>query len=63
MICGPPSRQVDQFADRGIDHAFVNWADAYAETDLLDLFCFHRESRQAATPTFDGHGALCALGD
>ena len=36
------TQKLTEFADRGIDHSFINWANAYAETDLLDLFCFHR---------------------
>ncbi len=51
----------EEFSDylqQGIEHAFVNWASTYAETDLLDLFSFHREARQAVTPTFDQHGPL-----
>lgn len=46
------------YAHQGIEHSFINWADAYAETDLLDLFCFHREARQTATRTFDKEGPL-----
>ncbi len=49
---------LSDFSQQGIEHAFVNWANCYQETDLLDLFCFHRESRQAATPTFDREGPL-----
>jgi len=52
------TQNVQEFALSGIDHSFINWADAYAETDLLDLFCFHRESRQTATPSFDKDGEL-----
>jgi NDP-sugar pyrophosphorylase family protein len=51
----------DNLADysrQGIAHSFVNWANAYAETDLLDLFCFHREARQAVTRAFDEDGLL-----
>lgn len=52
------TRKLSEFESRGIDHSFINWADAYTETDLLDLFCFHRESRQTATPAFDRQGPL-----
>jgi hypothetical protein len=51
-------QKLSDYSQQGIEHAFVNWANSYQETDLLDLFCFHRESRQAATPTFDREGPL-----
>jgi hypothetical protein len=51
-------QKLREHAQRGIDHSFLNGADTYAETDLLDLFCFHRESRQTATPTYDKDGPL-----
>jgi carbonic anhydrase/acetyltransferase-like protein (isoleucine patch superfamily) len=50
--------ELASFAQKGITHAFVNSANAYTETDLLDLFCFHRESRQPVTRTFDNDGPL-----
>jgi len=50
--------ELSDYSRQGIEHAFVNWASTYAETDLLDLFSFHREARQAVTPTFDQHGPL-----
>jgi len=46
------------YASAEIEHCFISEADTYAETDLLDLFYFHRESRQAVTGTYDRHGAL-----
>lgn len=49
---------LDSCAQEEIPHAFVCRAGAYTETDLLDLFCFHRESRQAVTPTFHSQGSL-----
>ncbi|MGA8273567.1 MAG: hypothetical protein WB919_18535 [Candidatus Sulfotelmatobacter sp.] len=52
------SQKLSDFSQQGIDHAFVNCADTFAETDLLDLFCFHRESRQRVTPTCDQQGSL-----
>ncbi len=52
------TRKLGELLEQGIDHAFIQWADTYTETDLLDLFCFHRESKQRVTPTFDSHGAL-----
>ncbi len=51
-------QELSSYSQRGIEHAFVNWASVYVETDLLDLFSFHREARQAATPTFDQQGPL-----
>jgi hypothetical protein len=51
-------QKLSDYSQQGIEHAFVNWANSYQETDLLDLFCFHRESRQTATPTFDREGPL-----
>jgi NDP-sugar pyrophosphorylase family protein len=50
--------EVTAYAQEGIGHAFVISASAYAETDLLDLFCFHRESRQTVTRAFDREGPL-----
>jgi anti-anti-sigma factor len=51
-------QKIKALNDAGIDHAFLNSADVYAETDFLDLFYFHREARQAVTSSFDRHGAL-----
>jgi hypothetical protein len=47
-----------EYSLNGIDRAFVQSAEAYTETDLLDLFYFHREARQIATRAFDRNGAL-----
>jgi NDP-sugar pyrophosphorylase family protein len=49
---------LDEYSDCGIEHAFVTSANLYAETDLLDLFYFHREARQAATRCVDREGPL-----
>jgi NDP-sugar pyrophosphorylase family protein len=43
------AQTLNEYSDRGIAHSFVTGANLYAETDLLDLFYFHREARQAAT--------------
>src|SRR5271165_4301596 len=51
-------RRLSEFSSDGIEHAFVNSAVAYAEVDLLDLFYFHRESRQASTRASDDRGHL-----
>jgi NDP-sugar pyrophosphorylase family protein len=50
--------EVSNFLEQGIGHAFVTSANAYVETDLLDLFCFHREARQVATRAYDQTGWL-----
>jgi NDP-sugar pyrophosphorylase family protein len=47
-----------KYAEIGIEHCFVNSADTYSETDLLDFFYFHRASRQKITRAFDGEGPL-----
>jgi carbonic anhydrase/acetyltransferase-like protein (isoleucine patch superfamily) len=49
---------LEEYAQRDIEHAFVVSSHLYAETDLLDLFYFHRESRKAATRACDAHGPL-----
>ena len=46
------------FSRRGIDRAFIVSASVYTETDLLDLFYFHREARQTATRALDVEGPL-----
>jgi NDP-sugar pyrophosphorylase family protein len=46
------------YAERGIEHSFIISASLYAETDLLDLFYFHREARQAATRALNNDGSL-----
>jgi NDP-sugar pyrophosphorylase family protein len=52
------ARTLKVYSDRGIGHAFVASANLYAETDLLDLFYFHREARQPATRCLDSEGPL-----
>jgi anti-sigma B factor antagonist len=51
-------RKLIEFSNAELDHSFICSASAYAETDLLDFFYFHREARQAITQAFDCHGAL-----
>jgi NDP-sugar pyrophosphorylase family protein len=46
------------YSQQGIEHSFVVSASVYAEADLLDLFYFHREARQAATSSRDREGPL-----
>ncbi len=56
---GPAIRErLRQYAEDGIEHSFVNFVETYTETDLLDFFYFHRESRHAMTEAFDSQGAL-----
>lgn len=50
--------KLNEYSKNGIAHSFVCSADAYTETDLLDLFYFHREARQPATRAYDGAGTL-----
>lgn len=52
------TQELADFSQKGIGHAFINSAEAYTETDLLDLFCFHREARQSVTGTSDKEGPL-----
>jgi NDP-sugar pyrophosphorylase family protein len=52
------SEQLRDFSQRSIEHSFVVSASVYAETDLLDLFYFHREARQVATRGMDRQGTL-----
>jgi NDP-sugar pyrophosphorylase family protein len=52
------SEQLRDYSQSGIEHSFVASASVYAETDLLDLFYFHREARQAATRGLDREGPL-----
>ena len=50
--------ELGKFSQSGIEHAFVISAAVYTETDLFDLFSFHRESRQTATKAIDRDGPL-----
>jgi len=52
------SHELERFSQIGIDHSFVSSASLYAETDVLDLFYFHRESRRRATRGQDSQGPL-----
>lgn len=52
------SEKISDYSQRGIDYAFVQGASVYVETDMLDLFCFHREARQPATSTYDQEASL-----
>jgi hypothetical protein len=46
------------YSEQGIRNSFVSWGSAYVETDLLDLLCFHQESKQVVTPTLSSEGPL-----
>jgi NDP-sugar pyrophosphorylase family protein len=52
------AQQLRAYSEKGIEHSFVLFANVYAETDLLDLFYFHREAQQAATRAVDRDGPL-----
>jgi hypothetical protein len=52
------AEKLAEYASKGVEHSFVTFADAYTETDLLDLFHFHRESRKHVTRASDRDGAL-----
>jgi NDP-sugar pyrophosphorylase family protein len=51
-------QKLRDFSGAGIEHAFVLFGNLYAETDLLDLYYFHREARQAATRSVNRDGLL-----
>jgi carbonic anhydrase/acetyltransferase-like protein (isoleucine patch superfamily) len=51
-------KRLQQYSRNGIEHSFLLLGSVYAETDLLDLFYFHREARQAATRAINRDGSL-----
>jgi hypothetical protein len=51
-------QKLREYARDGIEHSFLLFGTIYAETDLLDLFYFHREARQIATRTINREGIL-----
>jgi NDP-sugar pyrophosphorylase family protein len=51
-------QKLQEYSRNGIEHSFLILGNVYAETDLLDLYYFHREARQAATRAMDRDGAL-----
>ena len=51
-------QKLKEYSENGIDHSFLVLGNVYAETDLLDLYYFHREARQAATRAMDREGVL-----
>lgn len=56
--CSTIYEKLQEYWRNGIEHSFVICGSVYAETDLLDLFYFHREGRQATTRAIDRQGAL-----
>jgi hypothetical protein len=51
-------QKLQEYSRCGIEHSFLLFGNIYAETDLLDLFYFHREARQTATRTINSEGTL-----
>ena len=51
-------KEIREFSQSGIDHAFIVSANVYTETDLFDFYSFHRESQQRATKAIDRDGRL-----
>ncbi|MGA8621098.1 MAG: hypothetical protein WB660_21560 [Candidatus Sulfotelmatobacter sp.] len=56
--CAAIRDKLQEYSQNGVEHTFVVSGSVYAETDLLDLFYFHREARQAATRALDRQGPL-----
>jgi NDP-sugar pyrophosphorylase family protein len=52
------AQKLKEYSRNGIEHSFVVSGNVYAETDLLDLFYFHREARQTSTRAIDRQGPL-----
>jgi NDP-sugar pyrophosphorylase family protein len=52
------AEELKAYAEKGVEHSFIVSGNVYAEADLLDLFYFHREARQAATRGIDREGPL-----
>lgn len=50
--------KLQEYSRNGIEHAFLLFGNIYAETDLLDFFYFHRESRQKVTRSINRDGVL-----
>lgn len=51
-------QKLREYSQSGIEHSFLILGSVYAETDLLDLYYFHREARQIATRAVDRDGTL-----
>lgn len=52
------TQQLTAYAQKSIDHSFIVAGNLYAESDMLDLFYFHREARQTATRAVNRDGGL-----
>lgn len=52
------AKALEEFSENGIDYAFVCKANAHLEADLVDLFQFHRQTRQTVTRASDNEGFL-----
>lgn len=52
------AQALQELSDKGIDYAFVCRANTYMEADLIDLFQFHRQTRQTVTRASDREGFL-----
>jgi len=52
-----------EYAERGIETAFVAGLGGYVEFDAEEMLQFHRQERQASTRAFNERGALDFLGD
>jgi NDP-sugar pyrophosphorylase family protein len=52
------TQKLRDFSRDGVEHTFLMSASLYTETDLLDLFYFHREARQTATRALDSESPL-----
>lgn len=52
-VLSATSQKFGEYSRDGIENAFVVSASLYTETDLLDLFYFHREAHQTVTRAFD----------
>lgn len=52
------SQELKNFAERGIEFAFVVRAEVYSECDLMDWIWFHRGTRSPITRSRDSAGGL-----
>ncbi len=57
-LCSAIGQTLSDYSQNGIDHSFICSANTYAETDLLDLFYFHRAARQTVTQAVDSASPL-----
>jgi len=52
------AQMLSEYAERGIETAFVAGLGGYVEFDAEEMLQFHRQHRQASTRAFHGQGAL-----